>query len=450
MNLLIHKDADFAQKVDLLVHRRTVEGGGEETAVREIVEAVRREGDAALLRCTRQFDHVDWAAADLEVKAEEIEAAYRAVGEKEVAALKTAAENIRKFHSRQRQDSWEYEEGGARLGQIIRPLEVVGVYVPGGKAAYPSSVLMNAVPAVVAGVSTIVMCSPARHGETSPHALVAADLAGVSRIFKVGGAQAVAAMAYGTATVPGVDKIVGPGNIYVALAKRLVFGRVDIDMIAGPSEILVLADDSARPEFVAADLLSQAEHDEAAAPLLVTPSEALARATLKALDRQRRRLKRQAIIEVSLRDQCRLVVTASMDAAVDLANRIAPEHLELAVAEPRAILPRIKNAGAVFLGHYTPEAIGDYLAGPNHVLPTSGTARFSSPLGVYDFIKRISLIEYSREALRAQAETCRTLALMEHLDAHAEAVNIRLENRLGHSGQPGWDQPGKPLTDGGQ
>jgi histidinol dehydrogenase len=285
---------------------------------------------------------------------------------------------------------------------------------------------MNAMPARVAGVERVIMCSPTPGGEVSPHTLVAADIAGVDRIFKVGGAQAVAAMALGTDTIPRVDKIVGPGNIYVALAKRMVFGLVDIDMIAGPSEILVVADDSARPEFIAADLLSQAEHDEEALPLLVTPSESLAQNTLGELEKQKSELRRIAIIDESLTNKCRLIVTASLDAALELANRIAPEHLELAVENPWETVKRIKNAGAIFLGHYTPEAIGDYMAGPNHVLPTSGTARFSSPLGVYDFIKRTSLIHYSREELAKNGKACRTLAEIESLDGHAKAVQIRV------------------------
>ena len=284
---------------------------------------------------------------------------------------------------------------------------------------------MNAVPARVAGVDKVVMVSPAPGGRANPGALVAADIAGVSEIYKVGGAQAVGAMAFGTATVPRVDKIVGPGNIYVALAKRLVFGVVDIDMIAGPSEILIVADDSARADFVAADLLSQAEHDEEAVPVLVTDSGRLAARVLDELARQAQSLPRKAIIDACLESRCRLLVVETLEAAVALANRVAAEHLELAVREPERWLPRITNAGAVFLGHYTPEAVGDYFAGPNHVLPTSGTARFSSPLGVYDFIKKTSIIGYSREKLRKIAGQVRTLAEMEHLHAHAQAVKLR-------------------------
>ncbi len=426
MNIVRYSDDNYSQEIDALVQRCDVDFQSQDETVRAILEAVKKDRDEALLKFTNQFDQTDYQLSDLEVRPEEIQQAYDQVELAELDAMKLAAENIERFHARQVQESWEYEEDGVTLGQAVRPLSIAGIYVPGGKASYPSSVLMNAIPARVAGVEQVVMCTPTPRGEISPHALVAADIAGVDRIFKVGGAQAVAAMALGTDIVPRVDKIVGPGNIYVALAKRMVFGLVDIDMIAGPSEILVVADESARADFIAADLLSQAEHDEEAVPLLVTPSEALAQATLKELEKQKHQLKRTGIIEESLNNKCRLIVTASLDDALDLANAIAPEHLELAVENPQECARRIKNAGAIFLGHYTPEAIGDYLAGPNHVLPTSGTARFSSPLGVYDFVKRTSLITYSREALARTGKECRTLAEMENLDGHARAVEIRL------------------------
>ena len=426
VKIIKYSDADFKSALEKIVHRSNDDLASHDDTVREILSGIRREGDSALLEYTRRFDRYDLTPDRLKVTCEEISEAYGKVNEVEIEALKQAAGNIRKYHERQVQKSWEYEEEGVMLGQVIRPLETVGIYVPGGKASYPSSVLMNAVPAKVAGVETVVMCSPAPDGHWSPHALVAADLAGVSSIYKVGGAQAVGAMAYGTRTIPKVDKIVGPGNIYVALAKRLVFGVVDIDMIAGPSEILIVADDSARADFIAADLLSQAEHDEEAVPVLVTPSESLAHAVVEELEKQTGQLKRQSIIKESLARQCRLFVSASLDEAIDIANRIAPEHLELAVDDPRASAERIKNAGAIFLGHYTPEAIGDYFAGPNHVLPTSGTARFSSPLGVYDFIKRTSLISYTPAALKKAGPPVGVLAEMEHLDAHANAVNLRV------------------------
>ncbi len=426
MKIIKYTDDDYPQEIQALVDRCSVDFLAQDETVRTILEAVKQDRDEALLKFTNQFDRTDYQLSDLEVRSEDIQEAYNQVTLDELEAMKLAADNIQRFHEKQVQESWEYKEGEVYLGQVVRPLAIVGIYVPGGKASYPSTVLMNAIPARVAGVEQVIMCSPTPGGEVSPHALVAADIAGVDRIFKVGGAQAVAAMALGTDTIPRVDKIVGPGNIYVALAKRMVFGLVDIDMIAGPSEILVVADDSARPEFVAADLLSQAEHDEEAVPLLVTPSEPLAQKTLGELEKQKGELKRTAIIEESLRNKCRLIVTASLEEALDLANRIAPEHLELAVENPREAAKRIKNAGAIFLGHYTPEAIGDYMAGPNHVLPTSGTARFSSPLGVYDFIKRTSLINYSREELAKSGKTCRILAEMEDLDGHAKAVQIRV------------------------
>jgi histidinol dehydrogenase len=425
LKIINHKDPGFPDTVERLVHRSNLDLSEKDETVRAILAGVRAEGDAAVLRYTERFDGNAFTAADLKVSQSEIEAAYQEVSPEQVAALKSATENIRAFHQRQAQESWQYEEDGALLGQLIRPLATVGIYVPGGKAAYPSSVLMNAVPARVAGVDKVVMVSPAPGGRANPGALVAADIAGVSEIYKVGGAQAVGAMAFGTATVPRVDKIVGPGNIYVALAKRLVFGVVDIDMIAGPSEILIVADDSARADFVAADLLSQAEHDEEAVPVLVTDSGRLAARVLDELTRQAQSLPRKAIIDACLESRCRLLVVETLEAAVALANRVAAEHLELAVREPERWLPRITNAGAVFLGHYTPEAVGDYFAGPNHVLPTSGTARFSSPLGVYDFIKKTSVIGYSREKLRKIAGQVRTLAEMEHLHAHAQAVKLR-------------------------
>ena len=426
MKIIKYSDDAYSQEIEALVERCDVDFQSQDETVRSILAAVKKDRDEALLKFTNQFDHTDYQLSDIEVKPEEIQEAYNQIELDELEAMKLAADNINRFHARQVQESWEYKEDGVTLGQAIRPLSIDGIYVPGGKASYPSSVLMNAIPARVAGVDQVIMCSPTPKGVVSPHVLVAADIAGVDRIFKVGGAQAVAAMAMGTDIIPRVDKIVGPGNIYVALAKRMVFGLVDIDMIAGPSEILVIADDSAHPEYIAADLLSQAEHDEEAVPILVTPSESLAKATLVEIERQKTQLKRTDIIEASLSNKCRLIVTASLDEALDLANRIAPEHLELAVENPEECAKRIKNAGAIFLGHYTPEAIGDYLAGPNHVLPTSGTARFSSPLGVYDFVKRTSLITYSREALAQAGKSCRILAEMEDLDAHARAVQIRI------------------------
>jgi histidinol dehydrogenase len=425
MKICKYTDSDYQAVVDELENRSNMDLFTHDETVRKILKDVQERGDSAVLEYTHRFDRYDLALEEMRVTKEEIQRAYEGVSEKEISALKTAEERIRSFHERQKQDSWQYEEEGITLGQKVRPLATAGIYVPGGKASYPSSVLMNAVPARVAGVERIVMCSPFPDGQTRPHVLVAADIAGVTEIYKIGGAQAVGAMAFGTQTLPRVDKIVGPGNIFVALAKRLVFGIVDIDMIAGPSEILIVADQSANPVFVAADLLSQAEHDEEAVTILVTPEEGLARQVMTELERQKNLLGRKSIIEASLSSQCRLLVTESLGAAVYLANRLAPEHLELAVEDPDYWAKKIDNAGALFLGHYTPEAIGDYLAGPNHVLPTSGTARFSSPLGVYDFIKRTSLISYTQAALEKCGDTVTLLAEMEDLGAHANSVKLR-------------------------
>ena len=427
MKLCKFTDSDYQAVTEALENRSNMDLFTHDEVVRKILLDLKEKGDVALLEYTKRFDRYDLSVEQLQVTPDEIRLAYSRVTEQEIAALKEAAERIRCFHERQRQESWRYDEEGISLGQMVRPLATVGIYVPGGKASYPSSVLMNAIPAKVAGVDRVIMCSPFPDGETRPHVLVAADIAGVTEIYKVGGAQAVAAMAFGTATMPRVDKIVGPGNIFVALAKRQVFGIVDIDMIAGPSEILIVADQSANPAYVAADLLSQAEHDEEAVPILVTPEEALAREVMVELEKQKKNLSRQSIIDVSLGKECRLLVTESLAAAIDLANRLAPEHLELALEDPEYWVEKIQNAGAVFLGHYTPEAVGDYLAGPNHVLPTSGTARFSSPLGVYDFVKRTSVISYSQSALEKCSKNLTLLAEMEDLGAHANSVALRIE-----------------------
>jgi histidinol dehydrogenase len=429
MKIFKYSDSGFKPALEVVINRADVDLVAHDATVREILRQIKEAGDSALVEYTSRFDHHDLLAGGIKVTREEIDQAHDQVSDAEKGALKLAAENIREFHERQVQHSWEYEKNGVLLGQSQRPLETVGIYVPGGKASYPSSVLMNAIPAKVAGVNNVIMCSPTPNGKCSPHTLVAAEIAGVDSIFKVGGAQAVGAMAYGTATIPRVDKIVGPGNIYVALAKKMVFGLVDIDMIAGPSEILIVADDSARANFIAADLLSQAEHDEQAVSILVTCSEKLAHEVIMELEKQVPSLSRQSIIKESLGGQCRLFVVESLEDAVFIANDIAPEHLELAVRDPQACAKNIKNAGAIFLGHYTPEAVGDYFAGPNHVLPTSGTARFSSPLGVYDFVKRTSIISYSHEALKRATSSIKVLAEMEHLDAHANAVDIRLKKQ---------------------
>ena len=419
-------EPDYANVVDDLVNRSNTDLFTKDERVREILKDVKKKGDEAVLQLTHKYDRHSLPLEQIRVTSDEIKTAYTELNEEELNALRDAAIRIRLFHERQKQNSWTYEDEGITLGQMVRPIELAGIYVPGGKASYPSSVLMNAIPAKVAGVERLIMCSPFPDGQTRPHVLVAADLAGVTEIFKIGGAQAVAAMAYGTDTIPRVDKIVGPGNIFVALAKRLVFGVVDIDMIAGPSEILIVADSSANPVFVAADLLSQAEHDEDAISILVTPDDSLAKEVQKELKSQVKTLNKKAIAEASLDNNCYLFVTGTIEEAVNMANKIAPEHLELCIENPEKWTEKVKNAGAVFMGHYTPEAMGDYLAGPNHVLPTSGTARFSSPLGVYDFIKRTSLISYTKEALKNCGKTVTLLAEIEDLGAHAKSVKLRL------------------------
>ena len=395
--------------------------------VKAIVADVRSRGDAALFDYTRRFDKAELTPETLRVSRWEIDAAYAQADERWLAAMKEAARRITAFHEKQKQKTWMDFQKGEALGQLVRPLERVGVYVPGGTAAYPSSVLMNVLPAKVAGVEKIVMVTPpSPQGAVSyPLTLVAADLAGADEIYKIGGAQAVAALAFGTASVPRVDKIVGPGNIYVANAKREVFGHVGIDMVAGPSEVLVIADDSARPDYVAADLLSQAEHDPLAAAVLVTSSRPLAEQVADELERQTARLPRREIIAASLGRYGTLVVAANLEEAARIANEMAPEHLELCVADPYGLLGFIRNAGAIFMGHYAPEPLGDYLAGPNHVLPTSGTARFFSPLSVDDFVKKSSLVCFDRQALSGVAGEVIRLARREGLHAHANAVAIR-------------------------
>ncbi|WP_435168275.1 histidinol dehydrogenase [Paenibacillus glycanilyticus] len=413
--------------------QREVEYGTPEQneTVRQIVEAIKEEGDAALLRYTEQLDRVRIDASSLRVTQEEISAAYGKVDAAFLTAIREAAVNIRVFHEKQMRNSWmDLQPDGTMLGQILRPLKRVGVYVPGGKAAYPSSVLMNVIPAQVAGVPEIVMVTPPATGGKEgidPYILVAAAEAGVKEMYRVGGAQAIAALAYGTATIAPVDKICGPGNIYVALAKRTVFGAVDIDSIAGPSEIVVLADEGANASYIAADLLSQAEHDEMASAILVTPSETLAEAVAAEVERQLATLPREAIARASIDSYGAVLLVESIQAGIDVVNKLAPEHLEVLTADPMSLLGLIENAGAIFLGPYSSEPVGDYFAGPNHIIPTNGTARFSSPVNVDDFLKKSSLIYYSKEALLKNGNSIMTLARHEGLEAHARAIQIRLE-----------------------
>jgi histidinol dehydrogenase len=397
-------------------------------AVDEILAAVRARGDAALCEYTARFDGWSPASAgDLALTAADFEAAERAIPDDVRTALEYAADRIERYHAAAMPKSWRMtDEHGSVLGQEIRPLDRVGVYVPGGRAAYPSTVLMTVVPARVAGVREIVLVTPAAGGRIEPVVLAAARLAGVTEGYRIGGAQAIAALAYGTARVARVDKVVGPGNIYVALAKARVFGEVGIDMVAGPSEIVVVADATADPDCVASDMLAQAEHDPMARALLVTDAGELIPKVAAALERQLAVLPRRAIAAEALRANGALIRVASVDDAVALVNRLAPEHLELLVAVPAAVLPRVRHAGAVFLGRHTPEVVGDYVAGPNHVLPTAGTARFASPLGTEDFVKRSSVIEYSPGGLRDAAPHLRTLTRVEGLAGHGNAAELRL------------------------
>jgi histidinol dehydrogenase len=414
----------FRSFIKRIVQRRGNRQGEIERRVDEIVSSVRRDGDRALLRYARLFDGVRLTRATIEVKAREIERATAIVPKKDLETLRLAAKRIAAFHRRQLQKSWQYRDPlGLLLGQRISPLERVGVYVPGGKASYPSTVLMNTVPAKVAGVKEIVMTSPI--ADNASIILAAAKIAGVDRIFRVGGAHAIAALAFGTESIPKVDKIVGPGNIFVATAKRMVFGEVNIDSIAGPSEILLLADDSADPAHVAADMLSQAEHDELAAALCVTSSMATGLKIQKALEARLRETKRQAITLKSLERYGAIIVARGLKEAVEIANAIAPEHIEIMVRQPQKLTSSIRHAGAIFVGPYSTPPLGDYFAGPNHVLPTGGSARFFSPLGTYDFLKRTTIIQAERRALRALAPKITHLARLEGLDDHARAVEAR-------------------------
>ena len=424
LRLVKTTDAGFKSLLKNILARRGTRQGKVERRVAEIVTAGKKQGDRALLRYTRLFDRLRLTAAALEVKPAEIERATARVAPKDLATLRFAAKRIAAFHRRQLQKSWQYRDPlGMVLGQRITPLERVGVYVPGGKASYPSTVLLNAVPAKVAGVKEIVMTSPI--GDDGAIILAAAHVAGVDRVFRVGGAQAVAALAFGTKTIPKVDKIVGPGNIFVATAKRMVFGEVNIDSIAGPSEILLLADDSADPVHVAADMLSQAEHDELAAAFCVTTSIAIAVKIQAAIDDQLRSTKRQAITLKSLEKYGAIIVTRDKREMIELANAIAPEHIELIVKRPTKLAKEIRNAGAIFLGPYSAPPLGDYLAGPNHVLPTGGSARFFSPLGTYDFLKRTTVIHAQKRALKTLATKIMQLARLEGLDDHARSVEAR-------------------------
>ncbi|WP_312441547.1 histidinol dehydrogenase [Stutzerimonas kunmingensis] len=423
-------DADFARHLDHLLSWESVSDDGVNERVLEIIKAVRERGDAALVELTQRFDGLQVASmADLILPRARLEQALERITPEQREALEIAAERVRSYHERQKQDSWTYTEAdGTVLGQKVTPLDRAGLYVPGGKASYPSSVLMNAIPAKVAGVPEVVMVVPTPRGELNELVLAAACIAGVDRVFTIGGAQAVAALAYGTESVPPVDKIVGPGNIYVATAKRHVFGKVGIDMIAGPSEILVVCDGQTDPDWIAMDLFSQAEHDEDAQSILVSPDAVFLDRVAESIARLLPTLERADIARASIEGRGALIQVADMQQAIDVANRIAPEHLELSVAEPEQWLPQIRHAGAIFMGRYTAEALGDYCAGPNHVLPTSGTARFSSPLGVYDFQKRSSIINCSAEGASTLGKVASVLARGESLTAHARSAEYRIKS----------------------
>ena len=423
------QDTEFNTQLDQLLSWESVSDASVNQRVLDIIDNVRTRGDAALVDYTRQFDGLDVAQmSDLILNRERLELALTRITPEQRSALEIAARRVREYHERQVQDSWQYQEAdGTVLGQKVTPLDRAGLYVPGGKASYPSSVLMNAIPAKVAGVPEVVMVVPTPRGEINELVLAAAAIAGVDRVFTIGGAQAVAALAYGTESVPPVDKIVGPGNIYVATAKRHVFGKVGIDMIAGPSEILVICDGKTDPDWIAMDLFSQAEHDEDAQSILLSPDAEFLNRVEESMQRLLPTLEREAIARTSLRERGALIHVADMAQAIEVANRIAPEHLELSVENPEELLPQIRHAGAIFMGRYTAEALGDYCAGPNHVLPTSGTARFSSPLGVYDFQKRSSIIYCSPKGASELGKVASVLARGESLTAHARSAEYRIK-----------------------
>lgn len=431
MRLLNSQQASFAQELTELLAFETVNDPALLATVDDIIAQVRQGGDEVVLKLTQQFDnHPAKTFAELEISQEKLKQAFDGLNPTIKQALELAAQRVTSFHERQRQESWTYQDAlGNTLGQQVTPLDKVGIYVPGGLASYPSSVLMNALPAKVAGVGQIIMVVPAPHGELNPLVLAAAYLAGVDKVFTIGGAQAVAALAYGTNTIPQVDKITGPGNKYVAAAKRAVFGQVGIDMIAGPSEVLVYAEGVAndKADWLAMDLLSQAEHDTVAQAIFVTPSKPLLKKVAQEIEKALADLPKADIAKAAIANRGALILVKDRAEGIEVINRIAPEHLELSVDDPEAMVKEIRHAGAIFMGRYTPEAIGDYCAGPNHVLPTSGTARFSSPLGVYDFQKKSSIIYCSEQGSQTLAKTADILAVEENLDAHARSARYRVK-----------------------
>ncbi len=425
MIVISHQDPGFNRILNRVCRRGAQQNEKVEQAVRTILEKVRKGGDSAVQRLTRQFDGIRITPKALRVRSEDIDQAYQDLPAQDVKALTYAARRIRAFHRRQRRKTWIHRHQGVQLGQLYVPMDAVGVYVPGGKALYPSSVLMNAIPAKVAGVRRVVMCTPTPNGTIHPALLVAAELAGVDEIYRVGGVQAIGALAYGTKTIAAVDKIVGPGNMYVATAKRLVYGQVDIDMIAGPSELLVIGDSGSNPEHVAADLLCEAEHDEEAQVFLVTTSSKLAKKVVAEVGRQLKQLGRQAIASHSISTYGAVFVVKNLAQAFEVSNRIAPEHLSLNLDRAFELLPHIRHAGAIFMGRYTPPAVADYVAGPNHVLPTGGSAKFFSCLGVDEYIKTSNVVGYSRRALQKARKPVVRLATLEGLDAHGRSMESR-------------------------
>ena len=422
INIVRISDPHFEKSFQALLQRKVAMSADVEVLVKTILRSVQNKGDSALFDYAEKYDHTTVDAATAMISPEEIDAAYTTMDTQQINDFRLAAERIEAFHKKRFRHLISKEPADGTVDEVIRPLEKVGIYVPGGKALYPSSVLMTAIPARVAGVEEIVMVSP----RVSSSVLAAAKIAGVSRVYRIGGAHAIAALAYGTETIPQVDKIVGPGNVYVETAKRLVFGTVGIDMLAGPSEVLIVADETAVPSFAAADLIAQAEHDEDALCIIIATSEAFLTAVEKELFLQLESAKRQSIARKSIENNCVMIVAHPIDKALQLANRIAPEHLELMTENPEMLFKKITNAGAVFLGHYSPVAVGDYLAGPSHVLPTGGTARFFSPLGVEDFVKRISIISFSKDGLSKLGNTVTRFAQLEGLEAHAKAIQIRI------------------------
>lgn len=425
MKVILHTDRAFKTAVHRVVMRSSLHNAPVENAVRTILKAIERGGDRAVIRYTKKFDRVTLKAAEFRIPPESVKEAYYNIRKEEGDALRYAAQRIMTFHEKQRTKTWMYQDGGATLGQVVTPLDSVGIYVPGGKAVYPSSVLMTAIPAKVAGVKRVVMCTPPSKNGISPYLLVAADIAGVDEIYRIGGVQAIGAMAYGTKTLKRVHKILGPGNVYVATAKRLVYGLVGIDMIAGPSEICILADEDANAVHVAADLLCEAEHDEEAKVYLVTTSESLAKEVARQIQEQLKRLKREKIIAKSIAKHATAFVVGDMNHAIELVNEIAPEHLGLSVDRPFDYLEKLRHVGALFLGRSTPPAVADYVAGPNHVLPTGGSARFYSALSFDDYVKKSNIISYSKEELIKVKEHISRIAQMEGLDAHAKALESR-------------------------